>query len=382
MARMMAGDAAANLEDGRRALELAEGRDEVVATAADIIYGHGLIGTGSVAEGEARLRAAAERARRLDRMPPVGRGPRPDRAHRAVGPSATTSPRRSSTGSSAPCAAPAPRARSGCRSPSARGWSMRRGRLVAALATGPEALELADQTGQISLRCVALAWLAEIEARLGREADARRPRRGGAARSRTGSTPTCSRSTRGSRWRGRARPGPDRGGGRAPRALRRRARSPRAHRSRLPAGAAAAHRGAGARRRARGGRAAARRVRASASSDDRARSKGAAFVAHSRGLLADDGEYEAWFDRGARAARRRDDPFSRGRTLLALGVPPPPLAPPRRGARAAGRGAGDVRAPGRRAVGRAGPARARARRRAGRRGRRRAGRGAARRSTS
>ena len=74
IAGMMAGDAAANLEDGRRALELAEGRDEVVATAAEIIYGHGLIGTGRVAEGEARLSAAVERVHRLERVPPSVEG--------------------------------------------------------------------------------------------------------------------------------------------------------------------------------------------------------------------------------------------------------------------------------------------------------------------
>ena len=172
MSPMMAGDAAANRDDGRRALELAEGRDEVVATAADIIYGHGLVGTGEVEAGEARLLAAAERTRDLDRMPPTVEG-LAQAAHIAlwgqrfdIAETILAWLERAARQAGAAGALGMPlavRAR----------MEMRRGQLVLALATASEAVDLAEETGQISLRCTALAWQAEIEALLGRHEDAR-----------------------------------------------------------------------------------------------------------------------------------------------------------------------------------------------------------------
>lgn len=172
MVPMMAGDAAANREDGCRALELAEGRDEVVALAADVIYGHGLVGVGEVEAGEARLLAAAERTRGQDRMPPAIEG-LAQTAHVAlwgqrfdIAELLLDWLERAVRRAGAAGALGMPllvRAR----------MQTRRGRLVDGLVSAAEAVDLAEQTGQISLRCTALAWQAEVEALLGRGRDAR-----------------------------------------------------------------------------------------------------------------------------------------------------------------------------------------------------------------
>ena len=317
LAGMMAGDSAANLADGRRALELAEGRDEVVATAAEIIYGHGLIGTGRVAEGEARLGAAVERVHRLERVPPSVEGvaqaahislwaERYDLAE-AILDWLERAVRRA--GAAGALGMPlAVRAR----------MELRRGRFVRALAAGTEALELAEQTGQTGLRCVALAWVAETEARLGREADARRHAEEALGLARVMNADVMEVYPRlALAWNelglGRVEPAVDQlvqcdamldrlgltDPGFVPvrplliEALTRAGETEEA--GRLLAEWE-------------------QRVR------DTGRVKGDAFVAHSRGLLASDGEYETWFARALELHGRGEDPFSRARTLLALGV--------------------------------------------------------------
>jgi ATP/maltotriose-dependent transcriptional regulator MalT len=172
MARQMAGDLESIHALSARALELADGRDEVAATSARLMLGHVRVALGDVAGGEALMLEAAAAAPGLRRTPPSVEavaqcahvalwGDRYDIAEPVLDWLDAGALRAGAAGARGmPLAV---RAR----------MQMRRGRLVEALATADEAVELAESTGQHSLQATVLAFLAEIEALLGREADAR-----------------------------------------------------------------------------------------------------------------------------------------------------------------------------------------------------------------